>query len=709
MSESERGRLPEPNLDDRTWKDYVDEARTLIPNYAPQWTDHNPSDIGMTLIELFAWLVEGLTYRLNRVPDKNYIAFLNLLGITRDPATPARAFLTFTAAPGPSIVVPKGTQAQTQGSETESPIAFETDEDVTVLPTNMRVALHIRKVLFNKYSNVSNSFTVPPAEGDKIYVPVGGAVQLCLGFDQPTTEQILLRIRLFDPVRTDPVTGTPEAGVDWRYSSGTLEPSSWPAVPVVADDTNGLQRDGYLRFTPPLNWASQAPTSWSSVFPSSTADLVADPYFWIGIRVSNLATDLIEIGIKYILFNSVSSYNALTITMPELLGESNGRPFQVFPLADRPLFKRPETDAPYDHMVIDVGGSTWTAVDDIPAGPGGKYRIEPVAGEISLGNHDPLGGEGNGTVPLPGTPITATTYRYVAGGAEGNVGANTIKVLRTPVGGVTAVVNLFSAFGGSNEEAIEETKRRAPELLRNRYRAVTREDYEYLAGESTTDVAIARCLEPRLHETDHPVNPAIWARGDPWKFGALDRSPGNVHLIVVPDNGPDLPRPEPTVDLLREVLRYLNKRHDLTARLQVTGPRYLPISVVANVSVWQKAIAQGYVASHWDVQLEMENKIEKFFHPVHGGPGETGWKVGGSVFLAEVYKAIQPKEHIGFISTITVQALEPVYHSPPLGPGGPWNVDERPFPLGPAGASVHVLDYELICLGNYAVTPTLIS
>jgi hypothetical protein len=57
MLTSERGRILPPNLDDRMWRDYVDEARALIPKYAPQWTDHNASDLGITLIELFAFLV----------------------------------------------------------------------------------------------------------------------------------------------------------------------------------------------------------------------------------------------------------------------------------------------------------------------------------------------------------------------------------------------------------------------------------------------------------------------------------------------------------------------------------------------------------------------------------------------------------------------------------------------------------------------------
>ncbi|MGV0025316.1 baseplate J/gp47 family protein [Phormidesmis priestleyi] len=68
-----------PNLDDRTYDDLVEEARSLIPTYAPDWTNHNPSDPGITLIELFAYLTELLIYRLNRVTDANVVSFLKLL------------------------------------------------------------------------------------------------------------------------------------------------------------------------------------------------------------------------------------------------------------------------------------------------------------------------------------------------------------------------------------------------------------------------------------------------------------------------------------------------------------------------------------------------------------------------------------------------------------------------------------------------------
>jgi hypothetical protein len=68
-----------PNLDDRTYADLMEEARSLIPTYAPEWTNHNPSDPGITLVELFACLTEMLIYRLNRVADENRKKFLKLL------------------------------------------------------------------------------------------------------------------------------------------------------------------------------------------------------------------------------------------------------------------------------------------------------------------------------------------------------------------------------------------------------------------------------------------------------------------------------------------------------------------------------------------------------------------------------------------------------------------------------------------------------
>ena len=71
--------LPIPTLDDRTFEQLVDEAKTLIPKHFPAWTDHNFSDPGIAFMELFAFLIENAIYQINRVPE-------TIAGTFRQPA-----------------------------------------------------------------------------------------------------------------------------------------------------------------------------------------------------------------------------------------------------------------------------------------------------------------------------------------------------------------------------------------------------------------------------------------------------------------------------------------------------------------------------------------------------------------------------------------------------------------------------------------------
>ena len=93
--------LPEIVLDDRRFQDLVNEARLRIVNSCPEWTEHNVSDPGITLIELFAWMTEMTIYRLNRVPDKLHVALLDLLGIRLDGPSAATTSLRFRLAETP--------------------------------------------------------------------------------------------------------------------------------------------------------------------------------------------------------------------------------------------------------------------------------------------------------------------------------------------------------------------------------------------------------------------------------------------------------------------------------------------------------------------------------------------------------------------------------------------------------------------------------
>ena len=673
-----RGRLVPPNLDDRTWADLVADVVALIPQYAPQWTNQAPGDVGITLVELFAWLVEGLTYRLNQVPDKNYVAFLNLLGITRNPPNPARSFLSFTASPAAALV-PEGSQAQTAATEAEAPIIFETDADVTILPINLEAALQIAKVGLNKYSNVAPNFIDPPAPGATINIVAGQAAQLCLGFDNPSTATLNLMLRLFAPAPSG------AASITWLYSTGTTDPSAWSSLAVLpaTDGTAGLTQDGTVQLTVPNDWASQAPPSWTATFPASSKDVVPSAYYWIGLRITNLETSTLPLGISWILFNAVSSYSALTIAAPESLGSGNGMPFQIFPLANGPLFATPNSSTPYAHLVVQVNGVIWTQVDDLPAGPGPYYRVDPVPAQILFGDYDLLANTGHGTIPLATDAIVATTYRYVEAGASANVGAGAVMTLRGPVAGITGVTNLFAAYDGSDEQPIADAMRLAPQLLRNRNRAVSADDYVFLARQASTELAIVACLPP----TD------IYGPGT---YGELDRTAGNVNVVIVPAIGPDVTAtPMPTPELIQTVTAYLGARADVTALLLVCAPRYLPINVTITATGFQSALNAGLIAGPADVQSYIENKVQLYFHPVVGGPDGTGWQVGQSVTIGDLYRAIAPPETIGFISTLLIQDAAPLYKG------------ARPAGLSAAapGAAVRLADYELVCFGAIVSFP----
>ncbi|BAY84772.1 hypothetical protein NIES267_42690 [Calothrix parasitica NIES-267] len=71
--------LPLLNLDDRTYAELVESAISQISIEYPEWTDYNPSDTGIILIELLAWLSEMTLYRVNQVGDENYASFVSLL------------------------------------------------------------------------------------------------------------------------------------------------------------------------------------------------------------------------------------------------------------------------------------------------------------------------------------------------------------------------------------------------------------------------------------------------------------------------------------------------------------------------------------------------------------------------------------------------------------------------------------------------------
>ena len=127
--------LPVPNLDDRTFLDLVTAARERIRQSCPTWTDLSVHDPGTALVESFAYLTEVMIYRLNQLPEKAYVAFLNLLGVSRHAPAAAWADVRFsrTGADQGAVRIPAGTRLAAARGADPQPVVFVTTEPA-VLP-----------------------------------------------------------------------------------------------------------------------------------------------------------------------------------------------------------------------------------------------------------------------------------------------------------------------------------------------------------------------------------------------------------------------------------------------------------------------------------------------------------------------------------------------------------------------------------------------
>ncbi len=124
--------LPIPNLDDRTFEQLVTEGRSLIPRYSKEWTNHNPSDPGITLLELFAYLTEAAIFQLNQVPDSSIENFLRLLAICREGLAGTREPIDQTIA--------RALEALEEGQRAITAAEFEALARQAVLPEHPAVA-----------------------------------------------------------------------------------------------------------------------------------------------------------------------------------------------------------------------------------------------------------------------------------------------------------------------------------------------------------------------------------------------------------------------------------------------------------------------------------------------------------------------------------------------------------------------------------------
>ncbi len=621
--------LPDPQLDDRKFQDIVNEAKRLIPRYTPEWTDHNVSDPGVTIIELFAWLADLLLYRINRIPEKNYLRFMDLLGINLKDAVPARAPITFwLSAPQPGPVsIPRGTEVATVRTGDRPAISFMTDGDLVIhTPT-------LRECLFSP-DDTNYVDYMPRVSGDGDYadafqgVPLPGQA-LYLGFVEDITAHILsLTIDcIVEGIGVDP-RDPPLAWEGW--CGPTL---GWQRCTVESDGTGGLNQLGAALIHLPDGMESRV--------------LAQQALYWVRLRVvqprPGQPTYSASPQIKSVVIDAVGGRADATHSTPvlgEIFERALGQPGETFQIQHTPVLPRLDDE----FLEVQPADGEWERWDEVESfrfstAQDRHYTLDGVSGIITLGPtiRQPDGTERPyGAAMLPGQAVRFSRYRY-GGGVSGNVGANTLTVLKSSIPYVARATNFPAAVGGLDPESLEAAKFRAPNALRSQDRAVTPADYEFLAHEASRLVARARCIQVR---TDGRGNSA---------------PPGTVELLIVPLLPRDHPRTEdafqPPPELIAEVRAYLDDRRLLGTQLVVDGAAYLGVRVEAAIITEPNIDAEA-------VRQRVAARLTDYLDPLVGGADGTGWPFGRDLYLSEVQSVVQSVPGVRFAEDVALHQID---------------------------------------------------
>ncbi len=615
--------LPVPNLDDRRFQDLVDESKRLVQQRCPEWTDHNVSDPGVTLIELFAWMTDQVVYRLNRVPDRNYVKFLELIGVTLFPPTAARSPLTFwLSAPQPDVkTIPAGTQAATVRTDTVEAIVFATTEDLAIVPVSLTLlGSMVDGKTYRDHGEALGKgtgvfpFQEVPAVGDALYVGLSEAA--------PSNAVRLRFAASIDGVGVDP-DNPPLA---WEAWTG----DDWGPCELDSDSTGGLNRDGDVVLHLPrghvASLIAKQRAGWLRA--RVTAPVEGQPTYSASPRITSLSA--VTIG------GTADAVNAERVQGEEI-GLADGVPGQRFALKRGPVV--PGDAPPVLEVSEDEGWVPWSAVDEfsgsLPADL--HFTLDPSSGEVRLGPAVRLA-DGTlrqyGAVPAKGAHLRLREYR-TGGGRRGNVAARAVSVMKSAVPFVSRVENRKPGRGGVDGEDVESAKVRGPIRLRARSRAVTTEDYEQLSREAAPEVA-------RVHAV---------AAGD----GA---DAGGVRVLVVPTADSDQGRLRfeqlvPSPETLQRITDRLEEGRIIGTRVLVEPPVYRGITVVARLRARPRVNPAR-------LQEEALTALFGYFHPINGGPDGDGWPFGRPVNVGEVYSVLQALPGTELVEDARLFGADPV-------------------------------------------------
>ena len=603
-----------PRLDQRRFQDLVDDAQRFLDGRIPG-ADPIGEDAARGILEAAALMVDELLVRLDQVPDRVHGALLDLVGVQPHPARAARTELTFwRATPAEEdTVVPSGTSVGVpSGPEfsTLRPLRL-----VAVRELNYQVVRGGEEPLALDdlaYLHAYNSsFNNPPLPGDALMVALSAPAPSCA-----------LSLTMTSSV--------PGVGVDPRNPPLVWEASTrdgWRRCHVEADETGGLCVSGRVLIHLPHNHDRMTVGSVDAV--------------WVRCRIVEA-----EPGVPgYTQAPLVEEISAATVggtvaaiqgelVAEELVGVSDGRPGQCLRM------RAPTAIDPDENVVVEVfehdSWVPWSIVSGFAdSGPTDRVvQVVPGRAEVRFGPSlkEPDGMQRSyGATPPDGAPVRIRNH-LVGGGRLGNVAEGTIRVLHTTLPHIARVENRVRATGGHDAESTDEARRRVPLELRGRGRAVTLDDFEYLAREAAPEVARVHCLP--------------------------DEAPGSVRVLVVPwmteagygFNFADL---VPANDTLQRIASYLDERRVIGTRVLVEPPRYCGVTIVTKV----RAAA---LANKEKVLDSVRRQLHTYYHPTTGGPDGDGWPFGRPVVMSEAFSVVQRVPGVDLVEDLLLFPADPI-------------------------------------------------
>ena len=659
-------KLPEIQLDDRRFQDLISEARLKITRACPEWTEHNVSDPGITLIELFAWMTEMTIYRLNRVPDKLHVSLLELLGIRLDGPSAAQTSLRFRLAERatePMLIQGGVTEVGTPRTATEEPIVFQVDEDFTI-PAAQPEAYVLQRGGQVKSVGLADgvakpsgadqlAFANPPAVGDAVY----------LGFEEPLG-RLVMEVDVDASQARGAGVNPDDPPLRWEVSQGD---GNWFEAEVLEDLTGGFNYGSgtVLLELPPR---------------SAIQPLAGRRLHWLRCRIDDktrhggAATTYTQPPEIY----SITA-GAVGCRLPathashissEIVGVSDGTPGQVFPLRNAPVLK-PIAGETLEVQDPESGDwARWELKDDFVGSTefDRHFNLDVVSGEIEFGpaiRETDGGWTQYGAVPPKGAVLRFTRYRH-GGGRLGNVTAGTLTVLKSTLAGIDTIVNPEPAVGGVDAEALTHARERASMEIRSRYRAVTAEDFEFLAGEASPRVARAVCIPPR-------------------EGGAVP-----LHIVprVIPaDRQLRYDELVPDEALMSEVAEYLDERRLIGTTVQLLPCRFRGLSVVVNLQASPLADTQR-------VEQDVAHALYTYLNPLVGGNANgigPGWTFGRALNQGELYGIVHAVDGVEFVKILRIYET---------------NLETGEQSSKPAGTHIVLESDELMASGQHIVKAT---